>query len=178
MFFFAALALIVAGSTLWFPRQGETSTANSDLGLTLLGGGLALAAGGVVSYAVFMAERRFDAALRASDEVREATQRASDEARQLAAERTNLQLALGQISDLEGIDLGGRDLARFVLRDKSMDQCNLGKSNLDGADFSKSSLRRAELTEASMRGGTYVQATLAFANLRGVRGLAVGSRKG
>ena len=89
-----AVGLIGGGLSLWLPVLNKDSSRNSDLGLALLGGGIAMP-GGLVSYAVFTAERRVDAKLEASDQVRE---------------RTGLQLVLADGSSLRGVDLETRDL--------------------------------------------------------------------
>jgi Putative peptidoglycan binding domain len=52
-----SVALIGGGLGMWFPYRGTESAANSDLGLALLGSGLAVAAGALVSYGVLVAER-------------------------------------------------------------------------------------------------------------------------
>jgi len=100
-----AASLIGGGLSLWWPTRGGDSTANGDLGLALLSGGLALAAGGLVAFAVFVAERRLDAALRESDESRE---------------RSSLQLALSTAETLEGANLENRELTNLVLPGKDV----------------------------------------------------------
>ena len=83
--------LIGGGMILWTPSSGGASTADSDLGLALVSGGLALGAGAAVSYVVFVAQSRFELAQRASEE------------------RANLQLTLSATDDLTRVDLRGRD---------------------------------------------------------------------
>jgi HAMP domain-containing protein len=89
-----ALGLIGVGVLLWLPARGGPSTATSDLGLALLGGGLALIGGLIVALVVYAAERRFDRALRRREE---------------AAERESLKLSLSMTTELAGVDLRGRD---------------------------------------------------------------------
>jgi hypothetical protein len=52
-----ATALMVGGLALWLPQLGEESTANSALGIALLGGGLAVLAGAAVSYGALAVEQ-------------------------------------------------------------------------------------------------------------------------
>jgi uncharacterized protein YjbI with pentapeptide repeats len=157
-----AVALIGVGTALWATRYGEDSTANSDLGLTLLGGGMALTAGGLVGYAVFVAERRFDAALRASDAARE---------------RTAVQLALASAPSLEGIDLSGLDLNSLGLHGKQMNRARLTGANLIEADLSSvvledailvgANLSKSNLREANLRNAQLGNAVLSGADLEG-----------
>jgi uncharacterized protein YjbI with pentapeptide repeats len=171
-----ALGLVAAGCALWFPHRGGASTANSDLGLTLLGSGLALAAGGIVAYAVFVAEKRFDAALRASDEERE---RAAQRALERAIERTSLQQTLFLMPTLEGINLSDRDLSGFFLREKSLMSAELRNAdmrdailigaNLRYADLTEADLRRADLRGADLTGAPIIDAELSDAKLHGAK---------
>src|SRR3954467_8883369 len=71
LFVVAAAALIVGGFALWWPRRGRESIADSDLGLALFGGGLALTAGYLVARAVFVAQARLDREIRRAGERRE-----------------------------------------------------------------------------------------------------------
>lgn len=149
LFAVLAVGLIGGGLTLWLPVLNKDSSANSDLGLALLGGGIAMAAGALVSYAVFTAERRVDAKLEASDEARE---------------RTGLQLALATAPSLRGVDLEGRDLSGFVLRNKDLSHAKLGGAKLRGADLSGSDLSSADFHGADLSGALLQRTTLAETN--------------
>jgi len=129
-------SLLVGGFLLWWPQRVGPSTAKSDLGLTLLGGALALFAGFVVARAVFGAERRFDAALRASEERRE---------------RESLALALSIAGTLDGADLHGRDLSRLRLHEKTLDGANLREATLRESEFLTVGFREADLRNADLR---------------------------
>jgi uncharacterized protein YjbI with pentapeptide repeats len=156
------LVLLAGGLALWLPHQGATSNADSDLGLMLIGGALAVSAAGLVSYAVFVAQQRFDLSLRASDEARE---------------RTSLQLALASAPTLAGIDLSGRELTRIILRGRDMHRADLSNArltfaDLSGTDLSVAILANAKLHGANLSGADLTNATLndadlSFANLAG-----------
>jgi uncharacterized protein YjbI with pentapeptide repeats len=138
-FLLFGLGLVAGGFTLWWPQRSGPSTAQSDLGLALLGGGLAVVAGFLVSLAVFSAQRRLDATLQATEE---------------RHERENLKMALSMADDLRGVDLHGRNLEGLRLVEKQM----------DGANFERANLRRAEL-----RGVVLQHSRLADADLRDAR---------
>ena len=152
-----AVGVVVGGAALWWTRRGSSSTANSDLGLALLGSGLALLAGVVVAYAVFVAERKFDAALQASD---------------AANRRTAVQLALASTPSLEGIDLGGLDMSRLGFHGKNLSRARFPKATLVDADLSsavlvEANLNKADLSNADLRKANFQQASLNDATLAG-----------
>jgi uncharacterized protein YjbI with pentapeptide repeats len=163
VFVVLALGLIGGGLLLWLPACGGPSTATSDLGLALMGGGLALSGGFVVAVVVFAAERRFDRALRRREE---------------AAERENLKLTLSMSADLRGVDLHGRDLRGIILRKKDLRDADLREADLSGSvfedvDMEGAHLKGAMLEKATLGLGTVGQrvnllsADLTGAHLRG-----------
>jgi hypothetical protein len=84
------LMLIIPGIVLWGPaRNSSNSAANSDLGLTLIGGSLAVLGGGIVASSVFWLERQAAK----------------------AQEQAQLRLMLGVQNDLIGIDLSKTDIS-------------------------------------------------------------------
>jgi hypothetical protein len=111
----SAVGLIGVGFCLWWPDRCGPSTAQSDFGLALLGGGLAITAGFVVARAVFGAERRFDTALREAEDRRE---------------RENLKMTLSLAPDLNGADLHGRDLTGLRLHGKEIKRREPRRGNL------------------------------------------------
>jgi hypothetical protein len=165
LFVAISLAVVGGGFVLWWPQRGRGSTANSDLGLALIGGGLAITAGFVVARVVFIAERRFDAALRADQEVRNIAAKADQEAR----ERQSLKQSLSLATRLSGADLHGAELDGVFLREKHMDAANLYRTQLRRADLSGSVLQRAAMVEAVL-----TESFLNGANLNGAR--SAGSR--
>src|SRR5688572_16316378 len=88
-------------------------------GVGLVGGGLAVVAGFLVSLAVFSAQRRLDATLQATEDRRE---------------RENLKMSLSMAGELSGIDLHGRDLEGLRLVEKQMNGANLEGANLKRAE--------------------------------------------
>ena len=129
-----ALGLIIAGVVLWVPERGGPSTARSDLGLTLLGGGLALTAGFGVGFMIF------DRALRRRDE---------------AAELENVKLTLSMTADLRGINLRGRNLRGMSVWTKNLQNADLRGANLSGATFGEVNLSDARLNNADLRAATF-----------------------
>lgn len=99
------MGLVGGGLALWLPECGGPSSANSDLGLALLGGGLALTAGYLVSRAVFVAQARVDRELRRAEELRE---------------RDNQRVRLSMTKDVRGADLRDADLGDVILRHKDL----------------------------------------------------------
>jgi hypothetical protein len=147
LFVVVAVSLIGGGLWLWLPQLDDTSTANSDLGLALLSGGLAVATGALVSYVVYSAERRVNAKLRASNE---------------AQQRTSLQLALANARSLRGVNLEGHDLSGYDLRNQDLSHARLRGAILRGADLSGSDLssanfQGADLSEAILERTTLVE---------------------
>jgi hypothetical protein len=118
LFVVIAGAFLLGGFLLWRPEHGGPSTAQSDLGLKLVGGGLALVAGYVVSRAVFVAQGRIDRELRRNED---------------AHARANRKLMLSMQSDLRGVDLRGQDLSRMYLRDKNLKRADLREADLHRA---------------------------------------------
>lgn len=162
-----ALAMIAGGFVLWLPACGGPSTATSDLGLSLMGGGLALTGGFVVAVVVYEAEQRFQRALRQREE---------------AAARENLKLTLSMTPDLSGVDLHGRDLRGIVLRNKDLRHADLRQANLsdatcagvklDDALLNDADLRRAIFglsSESNLRTVSLIGADLLGADLRGAK---------
>lgn len=139
-----AVSLVLSGLVLWLPASGGDSTANSDLGLAFLSGGLALGTGAGVSIVLFVAERGVDLAVRESDA------------------RSNLQQVLATAGDLRGIDLRHRDLRGIVLNGQ-----DLSRADLSGADLSNALLYDADLSEANLAGADLRGANLRGAQLRG-----------
>jgi uncharacterized protein YjbI with pentapeptide repeats len=68
------------------------------------------------------------------------------------AERRDLLLQLGIVSELRGIDLSGRDLSGFHLSNKDLRHANFRRANLRGANLSGAKLNHADLREADLRG--------------------------
>lgn len=151
LFVVLGLGLVVMGIVLWLPARNGPSTANSDLGLALVGGGLAISAGFIVARTVFMAERRFDATLRASDAARH---------------RDALKQTLSLTPSLVGVDLGGKDLFGAFLRKKDMRFANLKKARLSSADLSEAKLHDAILNGADLMGCDLRGGELTGADLR------------
>jgi uncharacterized protein YjbI with pentapeptide repeats len=155
--FLAAALLAITGFALWLPQAGAESSAISDLGLTLVGGSLALATGGVVAYLIMRAKRRFDEALRTAEDRRE---------------RSGMLLALASAPKAEGIDLAGKDLSGIWLRGMQLSgslfsNAVLSKAHLDGATLISSDLTRTDLRDANLRGSNLQRARLSSANLTG-----------
>jgi uncharacterized protein YjbI with pentapeptide repeats len=169
-----AVALIVGGFLLWLPAADGNSTARSDLGLSLLGGGLALLSGFVVSLVVFIAQRRIDRALRDREQTAElaAQQRAEH------AERENLKMTLSMTTNLRGVDLHGRDLRGAFFQQKDLRDADLRQADLRESRFGGVTLTGALLNDADLRGATLgtdreyagvsmIDADLTGADLRG-----------
>jgi uncharacterized protein YjbI with pentapeptide repeats len=146
-----AVATLVAGVVLWWPQSGQASTANSDLGLTLIGGSLALTAGGAVGFIVMRAEQQFDSAMRRDQS------------------RRDLRLALGTATSAEGVDLSNQDLSGQWLREKRLSGANFRGARLFEADLSRAILIRADLTGADLRKSVLAGADLSSANLQRVK---------
>jgi uncharacterized protein YjbI with pentapeptide repeats len=136
LFVVVAVGLIGGGLVLWFPERGGPSTANSDLGLALFGGGLALTAGYLVSRAVFVAQARLDRELRRAEERRE---------------RDNQRVMLSMTESMPGVDLREADLQGISLRQKDLTGANLRGANLEGATMDRVYLNNACLAGANLR---------------------------
>jgi hypothetical protein len=145
------VGLIVSGIALWCTAN-KTSTAESDLGLTLLGGGIALLSGVGVAIAVFSAERGFDTTLRRREE---------------AAAKQNLLMSLSMTQDLTGVDLRGRDLRDIVLRDKRLDSADLSGADLRLASLSNCSMEDTMLKDADLR-DAYLGTALAVRSIAAI----------
>lgn len=162
-FALVTVPLIGGGFLLWLPESDGSSTAQSDLGLTLMGGGMAGLAGFAVAMVIFNAERRLGHALRQ---------------REQAAEVENLKLTLSMSHSLQGIDLRGRNLTGATLRQKRLDNADLRQANFSQATFGDVMLDGALLRDADLRdaalGSTgahvsLIDADLTGADLRGAR---------
>jgi hypothetical protein len=137
LFLVVAVGLVGGGLALWLPERGGPSTANSDLGLALLGGGLALIAGYLVSRAVFVAQARIDRELRRAEEHRQ---------------RENQRVMLSMTEQMPGADLRDADLGDLIWRHKNLTGANLRGANLEGATLDRVSLADACLAGAKLRG--------------------------
>lgn len=138
LFLLATVGFIGGGLLLWLPARDGASTAKSDLGLALIGGGLALAAGYLVSRAVFIAQARLDQELRRAEERRE---------------RDNQRVVVSMAESLVGADLRGFDLGDVILRRKQINDANLRGANLEGAILGANvDLSRACLAGVNLHG--------------------------
>jgi hypothetical protein len=137
LFVVVAVALVGGGLALWWPHRGGESTADSDLGLALCGGGLALTAGYLVSRAVFVAQARLDREIRRADERRE---------------RDNQRVMISMTETMPGADLRGFDLGDVILRRKNLGGANLRGANLEGATIDHVELGGACLVGANLSG--------------------------
>jgi hypothetical protein len=118
------IILIVFGVGLWlWCPSNRAPDRYSDLGTTIIGGG-------VIVFGGLFLERRLSR----------------------AAERRDLQLQLGLQNNLVGIDLNRRDLSGFYLSGKDLRYANLTKANLRRANLSGVDLRHATLDFADLRG--------------------------
>ena len=88
------------------------------------------------------------AAAQASASKRDHAQEAE---RQMWSERQSLALTLSLQTQLRGINLGGRDLAAFFLRDRDMVDAQLENTDLCAASLTHTNLKDASLETAAMR---------------------------
>jgi hypothetical protein len=140
-----AVGLLGGGFALWCAPRGDASTAKSDLGLTMIGSGIALFTGFLIALVIFDAQRRIDRGLKRREE---------------AAERENLKLTLSMTHDLRGVDLHDRDLSGLFLTEKDLRGANLRGVNLSDARIAGGSLDEADFNSADLRRAKFVLGSL------------------
>jgi uncharacterized protein YjbI with pentapeptide repeats len=134
------LGLIVGGTTI------AIAASDGSIWREL---GLALLSGGVVGGALVSVESMLVSAAEA---------------------RSEHEALISQITsstDLNGIDLSGRELRAIYLPGRALVASNLAGAILDEAKLYFSDMRHADLLGASLRGADLSGSTLAFADLRG-----------
>jgi hypothetical protein len=139
------LVVILVGLLLWWPPGSEPNP-NSDLGTSIVGGGIVAF---VVLYLDQVLSRR--------------------------QERNLLRLQLSTGERFEGIDLSNHDLSEFYLPRKNFKDANLEGADLRGAVLSSCSFIGTKLKGADLRGanlqpiqGTFGPAWLGVTDLTGV----------
>jgi uncharacterized protein YjbI with pentapeptide repeats len=133
--------LAVVGLALWWADSHVNDNGRewSDLGRSLLVGGLVASAVWLVGY--FQRE---------------------DE------QHHSLQLTLGQQQQLPGIDLHGEDLSEFNLARKNLSQADLSRTDLTKANLQKANLAGADLSDATLTEAKLESADLSAATMTGV----------
>ena len=115
----------------------------------------------IVALALLAVQRDAADRLRLATQHRDDQLRAAERRRQVAADRSSLQLTLSSQPDLTEVSLAGRDLRGFFLAGKKLFRANLRKARLDRAN-----LRVADLREVEADGARFDGAVLARADLR------------
>ena len=157
----ALVALTLVGWHLW-----RTSAAGAGSIKGTVGAGLLFTA--IIFVTVGYGQFEIDRTVRSIEDQRQELSRRQ-------AERGNLQLTVSTQRQLSGIDLQGRDLSRFYLRDKDLTTANLAEANLRGADLRDSILAGADLRGADLRRAVLVEAVWRAADLSSAKSAGRGS---
>jgi uncharacterized protein YjbI with pentapeptide repeats len=152
------IALIAVGGVFWV-RSSEQRDTRGEIAKLLLFGLAAALPSLIISHAIDKRQAALDRRQAALEDALKARQRAQD-----------LQLQIGFQGDLHGVNLAGRDLRRFQLpgrnledadlRSAQLQDANLERADLDGARLDGARLDRAYLVHARLRGATLAGASL------------------